>query len=417
MACIIWTLGFPIIGVPLLAVAGGASIDHDQILESVSDNVKDKWTHIWESLYDNGKPKKPMILVEEINHSLPYEKSQKIITNNLHAGQQKLLLSEIQFLTTCLDSYLDQRVVIYAGAAPSKKAMFAMQYFPNLVWIFVDPNPFKIEIDSNTEFNKHKSIKFVNSDELPISKLNDYNKNKNSTKSDVSIYIINEYFTDNLAKKLKAIKNTLFVSDVRTSIIDNNAPSDLDIVWNLSMQWVWLKELKSEYSVLKFRYPFYTDSKEKFESGMTDDIKKHFVLSKKITGIDFLDNYYKKRLVYMPGKLYLQMYSPITSTETRLFISKDDIEKSHNYGTLTEYEEKFVFFNKIARSYLIYQNKYTDKSIGFDNCHDCAAASLLWETYISKYKLSKKTTPLKEVKKYLLFLKRPLLRDGHGVLC
>lgn len=401
---------------------GGDKINLDSIFaEDISKDYKDKWLKVWEEEYytnDNKiKVHNPTVLLKDLKHRIPYTDA-VIHTNNLHDGQRKLFLSEIQFLTKCLDSHTQNQVVVYAGAAPSIKAFFAIQYFPNTVWILVDPNPFKIitEAKNYKKFNQHELIKVISSNKVTTDltdHLDKYNRGDIQKKS--RIYIINELFTNDLADKLSAIKDTLFVCDIRTTIL-KKGPSDCDILWNLSQQWIWMTKLMPKFSYLKFRHPFYSMSKEDLTRCLSPDMKKHFDLAKSLTSIDFIKNYKDKKLEYVIGDTLVQIYAPITSTESRILVKQEDINKTQDYGKLKDFEDTYAYFNNVKRSYLIHENKYLDKKIGFDQCQDCSATTMLWNNYLKKYNLDKKSDPLKEVYKYQTFFGRPLLKNGHGRL-
>jgi hypothetical protein len=399
---------------------GGYKVNFDNIFAGDNDlEYKEQWLKIWNELtFQDNKVivHKPSVLFEDLKHRIPYKENQQVITANLHNGQLKLFLSEIQFLTKCMESYTKPQVVVYAGAAPNMRALFAMQYFPNIVWILVDPNPFKIMIHPRShKYNQVELIKFIKSDELTPKLLDHLNKyNKGQLKKKTRIYCINELFTNDLADKLSAIKDTLFVCDIRTTFLQKG-PSECDILWNLSQQWIWMIKMKSKFAYLKFRFPFGDMPKEDLVRCLTPDMEKHFELVKSLTGIDFLENYKNKKLVYVLGDIYLQLYAPLKSTESRVFVKREDLNKSKDYGTLKDYEDGFVYFNTVKRSYLIHENKYKDKKIGFDQCQDCSATVLVWDTYLKKYNL-KDSDPLKEITKYLDYFGRPLLHKCHGKL-
>ena len=114
-----------------------------------------------------------------------------------------------------------------------------------------------------------------------------------------------QYF---FAKDAKKYKGILFISDIRTA--EDEIPDDDDIIQNMNMQKEWVNIMKPAMSMLKFRLP-YTPGKTK----------------------------------YLDGDIYLQIYAPITSTETRLIT---DGKKQKIYDN-TKYEEQMFYFNTILR--------------------------------------------------------------------
>lgn len=94
------------------------------------------------------------------NTKKQYTKFNVSLIKDLHIGQRKLLLSEIQFFSKCVSSLDEKIIMVYAGAAPSMKAKLLMDYFPNIVFLFVDPNEFFIYNDFEKESNPH--YEFIN---------------------------------------------------------------------------------------------------------------------------------------------------------------------------------------------------------------------------------------------------------------
>lgn len=66
----------------------------------------------------------------------------------VHIGQRKLFLSEIQHLSAKLKYKDEVAIVVYAGSAASNKGWMEHLMFPNVKFLFVDPNMFKIYIST-----------------------------------------------------------------------------------------------------------------------------------------------------------------------------------------------------------------------------------------------------------------------------
>lgn len=155
-------------------------------------------------------------------------------------------------------------------------------------------------------------------------------------------YVYQEYFTDEVATKLKETfkdEDIYFISDIRTVVTEDDITSDLD------MQKKWVEILKPKYSMLKFRLP------------RTNPTYK-----------------------YLSGDVYLQIWSPISSTETRLMVPEN--HKTVTYD-VDQYEGQLQYFNRIARVQY-YQHSYNIP--GFDHCYDCYSELNLLENYFKKYK-------------------------------
>ena len=63
-----------------------------------------------------------------------------------HWGQRKLLMSEVMFLTTALETPLDELIMVYAGAAHGGHILFLVKLFPNLYFDLYDPAPFNAKL-------------------------------------------------------------------------------------------------------------------------------------------------------------------------------------------------------------------------------------------------------------------------------
>lgn len=157
--------------------------------------------------------------------------------------------------------------------------------------------------------------------------------------------ITKEYFTDELAVKFgNEFKNRkhklLFMSDIREGTEDEKVlhNQESNIKWHLS--------IKPDYSYLKFRCGYETD----------------------------------KNYEYYYGKIYLQIYAPQSSTETRLLLKKDIVP--HTYDT-HEYQGKMLYFNRVIRPG--YHKRLINKNDVFDNCYDCVYFSKIIYKYIKKF--------------------------------
>ena len=139
-----------------------------------------------------------------------------------HAGQLKLLLSEIEFLTPYRDA---EHTVIYAGAAPGTHIPRLARMFPLMRFVLVDPQPSAVHPDRTTE-------------------------------------VIKECMTNKLAAELRARNpnaQTLLISDVRIGA-DTSNESDRDqqlrIQRDMQAQMEWHAILHPVASMFKFRLPW-----------------------------------------------------------------------------------------------------------------------------------------------------------------
>lgn len=332
----------------------------------------------------------PLVKLDDIKYELTYHKGSKIYKPNTHIGQRKLLLSEVQFLTTHETKYC-----IYAGSAPGHKTHLLSTMFPRVKFILIDPNKFELKI-KKTNHRKIKHRDIVHIYHGYPTKSNTWNKNKkisemNSVEikkmltfiklSKYKIFIIEDYYTLLLSEIFSQLANKSFISDIRSNIKSKEYPSNLDLIWNKSMMYNWIYKLKPDISMIKFRLPFFTDTAE--EDFLKEDfIREDFDFSKK-NGIDFVADYKRKKLRYPKGEIFLQAWAPVSSTETRLYIKKKDITNFIDYCP-TKIENKLFYFNSIARGWHKHKNNNINKKIGFCYCNDCALENNIWEKYAAK---------------------------------
>ena len=157
--------------------------------------------------------------------------------------------------------------------------------------------------------------------------------------------ITKSYFTDDIAKKYyEKFKNRnhklLFLSDIRDGTEDDKVLRDQD--WNAN----WHKIIKPDFSYLKFRCGYETEKNYK---------------------------YYK-------GEIYLQIYAPSSSTETRILFEKELEEGEYN---IDEYQGKMQYFNRVIRP--SYHKTLFKNNDNFDHCYDCAYFSYFIKNYLSKF--------------------------------
>lgn len=85
----------------------------------------------------------PVPLIKEykdITRRAAYERHAAQDLVNVHNGQLKLFLTELQFLTLCLRTHDAPATVVYAGSAPSNKLSYLARLFPNVKFVLVDPH-------------------------------------------------------------------------------------------------------------------------------------------------------------------------------------------------------------------------------------------------------------------------------------
>ena len=203
---------------------------------------------------------------DQITDRTSFEKSEKIITNNLdgypvHWGQLKLLITEIMFLTKDYDPD-EKYIVLYIGASPGEHINFLVKLFPNFHYVLYDGVKSMVKPQNNIEI---KQQLFLEKD-------------------------VEEY-------KSRAA-NILFISDIRNLRIkykeDQNEMDNI-IETDLLLQKKILDGLRPKAAYLKFRLAY--------RPGTFD---------------------------YYTGKIYMQPFGPVSTETRLLVTDYDSIMTYNN---------------------------------------------------------------------------------------
>lgn len=364
----------------------------------------------------------PKVLIDQIDNGLSYVPDANMVRSSTHNGQLKLFLSEVQFLTI---AHGKAKYVVYAGAAPSNHTYSLLRYFPDVIFVLVDPAPFRIY----PPYEPGQQSRTVGGDHVdhnikPIDDIVYLKCQLENTKAEVAdvkqdeyvdfimknsdryrIFIVQDFFTSALAEQFAKLK-PLFICDIRTVSIDGQPPTDTDLVWNLAMQYNWMYIMQPVMSWVKFRHPFYNDAKLIVQPYIATELK-----AAAERGIDFEADFEARRLKYFAGDVYIQAYAPKSSTECRLLIT--DHRSVKDYGTIKDFENRMFYYNNIERPFVIHINPYINRRYGFDHCGDCALASHIMECYSEKVRRIKVG---EELVYQLEMLGRRIKMDGHGYL-
>lgn len=352
----------------------------------------------------NKKNNPVALTVEDIADSIQYEALGQTRLGN-HFGQRKLGLSEIQFLNEWSKISDEPVYCVYAGAAPSNKTHILVDLFPNVKLILVDPNKFEImvpgekgvvshrTVDSNNLDILHfisgyptKSKEFAGAKTRKINTLTDDDMDAiasfiNNDKKN-KIYIFEDYFDvsgEKVASLLSRLnRKIIFVSDIRSNVENNEFPSDLDIIWNTAMMFNWIKSIRPEYSMIKFRLPFFNETR--MQDKWTE-FRETFDVAK-ANGIDFVEDNIKKSFRMFGGKSFLQVWPGRSSTELRLHTRKNEIDMVVEYD-IGMIEAKLNYYNIMYRTLVCHTNQNSNKKIGLCLCNDCAIENTIWMDYIA----------------------------------
>lgn len=399
---------------------------------------------------------------DDLPNIIEYSDDRKnYINTNCHLGQRKLLLTEIEFFSRFIPFDSDN-IVIYAGSASCEHLPIILDMFPRLKFILIDPNYHLISykynyIYQNSEvieyrhrnnikknlkernYNRNKHLKKITKNLLDVSFLNydksynvlteiDFNemkkikekffkkgyKNllKDIKKSRNRVFIIQDYLTLELTKLLSnVIKDCYFLSDIRTNLFTKYS-HDLDILWNSSLQTIYLKNLKPKFSMLKFRPPYLIDYNDNIFKNYKDnkykDVKKDFDYVKKKYKIDFIKNYDNKKFMYFKSShILLQAWAPRSSGEARLIISRKNIDSKFVHYDETEWSNKFYYF-KFYRQYGF--NSISNGVLDYNGSYDSMRELMI----ICNYYLYKKDKDYKiDMNLIKKFIKNNILKIKH----
>lgn len=259
---------------------------------------------------------------------------------NLHLGQRKLMLSEIQVLLLHYkrNPTVDP-VVLYVGAATGVHLVTLSKMFPRVKFILYDGATIYPPLKRNKMFEVHDNT-------TPISKED----------MDDPDMVNDGFFTIQRCKRVALTLNPdtlIFISDIR--LFPSGSILESDILRDLRLQEKWAMMLKPSISLLKFRFPWMSDI---------------------------------KTFKYLRGDILYGIWSPPLSTETRLVVYQKDIieENTINYK-VSDYDDILFYHNKYVRSCCqCWIPKKFSPYINIPNnlycsCYDCIAELNILNTY------------------------------------
>ena len=298
-----------------------------------------------------------------------YEKleNEKVLRKELHYGQRKLLMTEIEFIMNeynKLDSDpKKQKIFLYIGASASKGSIhsyFLAKMFPEFEYHLFDRNDFFDDL-----YN------------LP------------------NVKIFKRWFTEKDIKTYKN-KNLFMISDLRDPDIgramkDENTKSQNAVVFDdMTLQQTFYNKIKPKSALLKFRLPW--------QPGKTE---------------------------YLDGIVYYQLWQGPHSTETRLIPIAPNKTKIYDN---TGYEQRLFYFNtetrrryyphSVVKDYLkTLSNNSSNKSSNkkkhnhaekkypcYGHCFDCISEIVILQRFINSFSTNKKLSVCELGKKITVFL-------------
>jgi hypothetical protein len=295
-------------------------------------------------------------ILDKNSPKLNYYNINESSLNNIacHLGQRKLLYTEIEFLTIISkENNLSNYLIVYIGSAKGFHIPVLHKLFPNTKFLLIDPAPFYSNLFNHPD-----------------------------------IYIIkNMYFDDDKIDEVLKIadgKKIIFISDIRVDTKEENVLKD-----NHNQQ-RWLMKMNAEYYMLKLRLPYILKDNNIYNKEMNKEEIKDVIkiIKKKQTNEDFET---------LSGNIYIQLYPPGRSSETRL-IGKKKNKYEITTINIIDYDEQINYHNQVVRNspcYFKESEQLKNHLLGYDDGYDSCGEYYLIYYYIKNY--LKKSPTLKNI--------------------
>jgi len=284
---------------------------------------------------------------------------------NVHDGQRKLLMSEIQFLsrvntskwaksvdtegTVSLTSFL----CVYAGACHGMHLVDLVDMFPNVYFLLIDPG---FADPQNTGLQRlwdstRVTVCPIWFDNDTMHAITDWIGNimPNGTKPDHCV--LKHLDLLDLNQDEVTIDNLLFISDIRS-----DANDETRIAEEMRQQKEWFRGLNAFAGLLKFRLPYATPE---WIKGCKNGLYN-----------------------YLAGTLYLPLYGPRSTTECRLYVERGCLDK--DYHPL-QHEQVMAGFNSHNRkqryNYKVYDKRRDEWTLVKFASFDLAAEAIVMHNY------------------------------------
>ena len=318
------------------------------ILQNLS-NIKNKHCYFYPEQDENDMPFSLDIDINNTKYHADYDNTYQPLTN-VHIGQRKLLISEIQLLNEYYKNYAQntnkQPLVVYIGSAPGSHLIYLHKLFPKMKFRLYDGAEFDKKLKNIKQFEIYEGEDGY----ITIEKIH-----KLKETEDFNIYDI------------------LFISDIRLSA-DNIDDFEENVLNDLKLQQEFIKVFNPLLSLLKFKVPYNLKKGDKFK--------------------------------YNKGTLLYGIWPPSKSTETRLLIKHNENNIEDEYDAYN-YESTLFYHNKFKRPFT-YNQAFTDfpyhisQTNMYCPCYDCyAELSVLKEFYSISYITGTTLTEFNNIVSYI----------------
>ncbi|MFA6165807.1 MAG: hypothetical protein WC700_04265 [Gemmatimonadaceae bacterium] len=239
---------------------------------------------------------------------------------NLHHGQRKLFVSELQCLTHWARRADERLVVVYAGAAPGDHIPLLLELFPGAEWHLYDPAPFRV-------------------------------------RAGPQCHLYQQYFTDEDARSWRG-RADVFICDIR--VPQPVGPTgwsrefEDQVARDMAAQAEWTRLMAPRRgAMLKFRPPYFDPAAPA-----------------------------SARLSYLRGRVLWQTWPAASSGEGRLLVEAADVAAAPQEFATRHYENAAASHN-LARAWATYEPPAPglDRVPGYDRCFDCTNEAAAWADY------------------------------------
>jgi hypothetical protein len=247
------------------------------------------------------------------------EEERLVSFKNCHFGQYKLFYTEFEFLEL-VSHHLDlsECLIFYVGSASGSHLNLLLEFYPMLNMLLYDPGKFEIKESKNVKIKTGQDGFF----------------------DDSKIPEVLEYANG---------RKILFISDIRLTAEDEYERQKV-IYHDIIIQQKWAIALQSEFMLFKFRMFYYKDDPK--EVNFMDNSYANDEFYKTNCIIQPKENIKYDDMLYLSGSLYVQLYSPTRSGESRLFVSKIKYRSDANLYK-PEDQQKYVmqYYNNLDYEY------------------------------------------------------------------
>lgn len=322
-----------------------------------------------------GTERKIYLKVSDLTEEKEYVHKYRSKFQGVHYGQRKLVITEIMFLTmfTDPDKFYN---VIYAGSAPSSKFPVLLGMFKNCRFILIDPNPFSENVKNQQQLYFKGPVDFQKIKDSPA----------------IKTVVINDLCTMDLMSKLSSLENILFMSDIRTNLI-NDGDLEYDVLFNTAQHKAWLDVLYQSGN----KIPYMLKSRTLYKFQQNEDYHKFLKI---VSGIEewnkykneLLDAYNSHKAIDIAGERYLQPWPGMHSTEIRIIGDNPEFIIRNSIAD----EKRMFYYNTELRATEASQKISGVEAFGLEDvdpkivknycgCNDCGIEIHWIKEYVKKY--------------------------------